>query len=287
MLAPAPDPECQQHQRVNGQSRVEVSFDGKETRLTGLRQAGSAKCLLPKIHNPIPEAVFLNTAGGLTGGDQFEQTAIVNDGAQLVATSQTAERIYKSPSVETAVVRNNISVGEHSSCAWLPQETILFDGGRLDRTLSVHLQQTSAFWAVESFVLGRRAMGETVRDGAVKDRWRVHRDGELIYADTLNLSDHLGPIADQMQSKATLDSSLAFATVLFVSPDAEDHIERARSHIAAIKERTAITCNIAVSAWRGMLTARLVAKDCFALREALKSYLIAMRQQSLPRVWNL
>jgi urease accessory protein len=57
------------HQRVAG--RAAVSF-GPGARLKRLAQAGSAKAMMPRMHGRAPEVVFLNTAGGLTGGDRLD-----------------------------------------------------------------------------------------------------------------------------------------------------------------------------------------------------------------------
>ena len=39
----------------------------------------------------------------------------------------------------------------------------------------------------EAVVFGRSAMGEAVEQGAFTDRWRVRRDGRLIFAETVRL----------------------------------------------------------------------------------------------------
>jgi urease accessory protein len=51
--------------------RAAVSF-GAGARLKDLAQAGSAKAMMPRMHGRAPEVVFLNTAGGLTGGDRLD-----------------------------------------------------------------------------------------------------------------------------------------------------------------------------------------------------------------------
>ena len=56
-------------QRTRGIARVALSYGPGGTRIAGLRQEGSAKAMLPRTDAPDPEVVFLNTAGGLTGGD--------------------------------------------------------------------------------------------------------------------------------------------------------------------------------------------------------------------------
>ncbi|MEM6480107.1 MAG: urease accessory protein UreD, partial [Pseudomonadota bacterium] len=76
-------------QRARGHAAIGYR-DGK---LKQLSQSGSAKVMTPACHGQSPEAVFLNTAGGLTGGDRFTFSASVEDGA-LFLTTQTAERAY-------------------------------------------------------------------------------------------------------------------------------------------------------------------------------------------------
>ncbi len=55
-------------QRVRGEARVALGRAG----LRDLRQAGSAKAMLPRVDGDVPEVVFLNTAGGVTSGDRLD-----------------------------------------------------------------------------------------------------------------------------------------------------------------------------------------------------------------------
>ena len=80
---------------MRGEAQVSVSLREGRVRLDGLRQAGSGKAFLPRVHGPVPEIVFLNTAGGLTGGDKMRYRVSVGAGARALATTQTAERAYR------------------------------------------------------------------------------------------------------------------------------------------------------------------------------------------------
>lgn len=51
----------------------------------------------------MPEVVFLNTSGGLTGGDVLNLSLDLGDGVRLTATTQTAERAYASTQGEACV----------------------------------------------------------------------------------------------------------------------------------------------------------------------------------------
>ena len=54
-------------QRARG--RIGLSFCGDK--LEELYQSGCAKLMLPKTYGEMTEAVMLNTAGGITGGDRL------------------------------------------------------------------------------------------------------------------------------------------------------------------------------------------------------------------------
>ena len=155
---------------------------------------------------------------------------------------------------------------------WLPQETILFDGAALTRRIHADLAGDARFLAVESVILGREAMGETVRQARLHDRWRIRRNGRLIFADDLAFD---GPPPG---SKATLGEGRAFATVVLVSPQAEDLLDRVRDAIGSRGD---------ASAWSGKLVARLLARDGFELRKSLIPALTLLADGvALPKTWS-
>ena len=55
-------------QRARGVA--DLAFDKQQ--IARMYQSGSSKILLPNTYTPLKEAVLINTAGGITGGDKFE-----------------------------------------------------------------------------------------------------------------------------------------------------------------------------------------------------------------------
>ena len=199
-------------QRSQGAATIAFKRRGEATVLDRLRQQGCAKIRLPRVHQPgHPESVLLNTAGGLTGGDRFDVEASWAPLTQATVTTQAAERLYKS-SGGYASVRNALRVGAGALAFWLPQETIVFDGAALQRRLDVDLEGDATLIAVESWMIGRAAMGEKVRQARIHDHWRVRRDGKLVFADGLRLSGDiqsiLGPTSDRQWSMLLRDAVL-------------------------------------------------------------------------------
>lgn len=264
-------------QRARG--RVHVSFDGGSGRsqLQILRQEGSAKARLPAVPGGAPpEIVLMNTAGGMTGGDHFRYEIELESGAAATVTTPASERIYKSAG-GNARVETVLRVGDGCTAEWMPQETILFDRGRLDRRLIVSLAADASFLAVESVILGRLAHGEAVRQGYLRDRWHVSRAGRLLFADATLLD---GPIADIVAAPAILGGNIAYATLVYAAPDATRQRDR-------LRETFGKTRDVGFSVRDGVLIGRFIAIDGFSLRGLLVPALAVVRDgRPLPRVWT-
>ena len=235
-------------QRAVGHAGVSFrSLDGT-TRLERLFQDGCAKIRLPKtLGVDDPQAILINTAGGLTGGDRLATE--VNLGADTAAcvTTQACERVYRSTGPD-ATLTNHLRVSAGARLAWLPQETILFDGGRLSRRLDADLEGDAELVAVEAVLFGRMAMGETLRSGLLHDRWRVRRDGRLIFADDLRFE---GDIAARMAPQAVMAGRRAMATVLFTGAAPERFLESGPIHHWTSRRRQRVERQVPGAAGRG------------------------------------
>jgi len=263
-------------QRSRGRADVALSVRDGTTRLDRLYQSGSAKAMLPQTHGAVPEVVFLNTSGGLTGGDGLAYGLSVGPGAQAVATTQTAERAYASAG-GVARVEVSLQLGAGAALEWLPQETILFDRSALMRRTVVDMAADARLLMLEMLVLGRAAMGERVQSLDLFDRREIRRGGRVVLVDPLRLrSDHL------CGQSAILGDNRAVAAIALVAPDAEAALGAVRERLAGLADVEA-----GASAWDGKLTVRLLARNGFALRRAVVAVLAALRAGPLPRVWQI
>lgn len=264
-------------QRAHGEARLTVRADGEATRIVENFQSGSARLRFPRVRGNAPlEAVLVNTAGGVTGGDRLAYSVSAAPAARAVITTQAAERIYRR-STGTATIATTLLVDDGATLEWLPQETIIFDGAALARSLKADVASTGQLLAVEAIVLGRSAMGETVREARIADSWRIHRDGKLVFAEGLRLD---GDSTAIMSGAATGGGATALATIVLVAADATDRIDAAR---AALQDGAGES---GVSAWNGILVARLIAAGGEALRADLVRLLETLRGAPLPRLWS-
>lgn len=267
-------------QRANGRGRLEAKYLDGKTRLATFFQEGCAKIRMPESFDGRMEAVLINSSGGLTGGDRLAWEFTAGAGTHVTLTTQACEKIYKASS-DTAEVTTRITVHEGAALHWLPQESILFDQASLTRRLDVDLHETSEFLGIEAILLGRKAMGESVNTGLVRDRWRIRKNGKLIHAEELALS---GPVKELSAAKAVLDGKVAFATLLYIGPKAESHLARVR---ALVDEQNAHGL-AGTSLWNDKLIARFMSSDGFRLRKLLVPVISALRDgASVPKVWNI
>ena len=272
-------------ERAEGAARVAFALrhigGQEETRLADLFQDGSAKVRLPKVYDGSgPAAVFLNSAGGVTGGDHLTFEAHLGAGTTATVTTQAAERIYRRVD-GVGRIDNRLIVEAGANARWLPQETIIFDGAGLRRRLDVDLIGDARLVAVESIVLGRTAMGEEVTSVDLVDHWRIRRDGRLVYADALRLSGDSRAI---LSGGATGRGARAFASVLVAAPEAASQLDRVRELIAVLAGNG---IEAGASSFDGLLSIRCLALDGRRLRAIVEPLIETLTGWPLPRAWSI
>jgi urease accessory protein len=260
--------------RAHGRVSLALAATPRGTKCIATREEGSLRVRFPNVSAGAAEAVFVNTAGGIAGGDRFAIDLALAAGARLTVTTAAAEKIYRSLGPDACV---NVSaiVADGAELTWLPQETILFGRARLARTITVALARSAKLLIAEMIVFGRSAMGETVSEGSLADRWQVRRDGRLIFAENLRLD---GPVSERLSQAAVAGGRIALGTVLIAPGDADA--------VAAVRTASEqFHGEVGISAWNGMAFARLAAGDGAALRHDIALLLCALGRRALPRSW--
>ena len=239
--------------------------------LAGLRQQGSAKAIT--LDGPVPEVVFLNTAGGLTGGDKLSYTLEVDSGT-VKATTQTAERAYRSAD-GVAQLDVRLTARGQSRIDWLPQETILYQDCALTRQTQIMLDADASCLVLETLVLGRKAMGEDVTRLALRDHRVITRAGKPVLVEPVTLD------AQSLHGTALVAGHRVIASLALIAPNAADLLGPVR---AALEIDGVVG---AASALPGRLMVRLMAADNWPLRQQVAALLHVLSPGPLPRVWQV
>lgn len=262
--------------RARGGAAVRFALRNGSTVAVDYREADGYKLRFPRTPARRPEAVVINTGGGVAGGDTVELSAALEDAASAAITTPAAERVYGAADLAAAVIEVKLSLGDGASLAWLPQETILFNGARLQRQISVDMAGSARLVLLETLVFGRQAMGEALSCGAVIDRWTIRRNGELVLTEAVRLE---GDMAGTLQTPASAGGARVVSTLLYVAPDATDLLQPVRT---ALADHEPIA---AASAWNGLLVVRVVAHDSETVRGIHTRLVPLLSGHPPPRVW--
>jgi urease accessory protein len=255
--------------RAVGRIALTVAHNGSRSARTRVYEDGPLRVRFPR--SDALEAVLINTAGGVAGGDRLSLDIDVGERAALTLTTAAAEKVYRALD-EDASISINLTVREGSKLHWLPQETILFDNSCLRRNISIDVAADAQLLLTEAVVFGRAAMGESITQGRLIDRWRVRHAGELVFADMVRLD---GAVAELLRHPAVAGGGGAVGTLLAMPADAQA--------LDGLRQLP-FGGEVGISAWNGLVLARLVARDGEVLRRDLTALLTGLGAP-LPQLW--
>lgn len=263
-------------QRTHGAGLIRVRHKDGRTRLEDLRQEGALRLRLPRVPvDRAPEAVLINTAGGLTGGDTLELGVELAADSELWVTSQACEKIYRSLG-DYALQTVRLDVGAAARAVWLPQPAIVFQDSAYRRILEVDLDQDAELFALEATVLGRAAMGERITRCRLAESFRIRRQGRLQWASEFALDD---PAA--LTTAAALDGARAFATFVHAAPAAARNLSHLRDLVGNWSGRAGVSALA-----DDLVVGLLLADDADALMGDLQRLVEGCFARAMPRVWT-
>jgi urease accessory protein len=267
---------------ADGSVRLGFRRRGAATELAELEQRSPLRAFLPRPERAgIPTAILANTSGGVVGGDRLRTDIALGHGAEALITSQAAEKVYRSAG-PTAAIETRLRVADHAWLDWLPQETILFDGARLERRLELDIAAGGRILAGEILVFGRLARGETLTSGVLRDGWRIRHAGRPVFADVLRFDRP----AAQLAAPFGFAGARALATLVYVGADAASHLADARDLLAGAPGRVGTSClpPVLITRWLDPDPARL--RDAYlTYRARLREALTGVSSPPAPASW--
>jgi len=270
-------------QRAKGSGRIVLSGSEKGTRIMDVFERSPIRIMFPRAPgDAVEEAVFINTAGGIAGGDRLESSVTALANASIAVTSQAAEKVYRALT-EPARISTKLKAYEAAKLAWLPQETIVFNRGRLSRTTEIDLASGAELLALEWIVLGRAAHGEVMVGGHINDSWRVKNDNRLIWADSFHATDEAFP---HLHRKALLSNCKAIGTLIYFGPYLDTRLEFLRDIAPSLG------CHCAATSVGGLMIVRFAAEVSSDLRLALRGFLQQLSRElgpgpfRVPKMWS-
>ena len=263
--------------RVRAELRIEFARAGLRTETARSFQTGGWRWRFPRSAGAC-EAVAINTGGGMAGGDRVTIAVAAGLGTDALVTSQSQEKIYRADGM-SCQTRTRLEVAEGARLVWAPQETLLFEGSRLDRRLEADVHETGTLTLFEAVAFGRLAHGEISVDAALGDQWRLRRGGKLVFAEALRI-ENAGATLDRAAVGA---GARAVATLVRIGPDAARKLDLLREALAATEEGGGFEAG--ASLVDGVLVARMLSPSPQRLRAGLVAAWGALEGRDAPRVW--
>jgi len=106
--------------RAAGRIALAVAAQGGVTRRRQVYEDGPLRVRFPNSSRPALEAMIVNTAGGIAGGDRHGLDIDVGEGAALGVTTAAAEKVYRAlgPGAEIEVKLARLPGGHGSDPPW-------------------------------------------------------------------------------------------------------------------------------------------------------------------------
>ena len=261
-------------EKSNGKLEVKI----KNNELLKLFQQGSLKALLPNFHENLQQLMMINTAGGITSGDEFD-SRIDLDNSNICVSTQAAEKIY-SGFGDPAKVDININISNKGNLFWLPKELILFNNCNLKRKFNINLSKDSNLFLCESIVFGRTSMNEILNSGFFSDLWKIYYDKKLVHTEALNTD---GFNNELLKSQSILNSNCAISTIILVGKKFLD----VGDELSKVMTKDNYTTS-EYSTWDEKLIIRCISKDSYNLKFAINKILSYFFENSqIPKIWKI
>ena len=230
----------------------------------------------------ICHCVAVHTAGGMVGGDRLMAEWELQPQTQVLMTTPTASKIYRSNGATTQQLIN-LKLGNSAFLEWLPQESIIFDGANYQQKLQVDLAPNAIWFGWEINRFGRSARGEKFLQGHWQSHTEIWRAGLPLWIDRQQLPAHMS-----LSSNGLAGYPVA-ATLALVGRKIEAEV---LDQIRGLTTLNSSTCSFGVSRLIEGLICRYRGDSTQAVRQwfidiwQILRPLYLQRQICSPRVWQ-
>ncbi len=271
-------------ERVKAEGRLTLTRHGPVTEATELYAAGGLQIRQQhKYRRDHLELSLINTAGGLTGGDQLAWRIDAMPHSQTTLSTPAAEKLYRARSGE-AFVNLDITLKQGAKLAWAPQETIVFDGSKFKRNSIFQLVSSSKLLLCETVILGRQASGETLSHFNFEDRWKIYQEGQIIHREDMILNQRLPEL---LTGNAGIAGMKSITTLVYIGDDALDLAASTRQALQAFDPSVICGCSGLQIGPAKKLICRFLASDHYHVKPKLSAILASLNNQHMPKSWAI
>lgn len=205
--------------------------------------------------------ILASSAPGVFGGDCLRQTVVVESGARVRLTSQSATQVHANNTGALARLASTYRVesGGQLECEWDP--IIPFPDAQLDQQIVIELADEATLLWSDALMAGREARGERWRFARLHHELRLVRSGRLAYLERYRIA----PDECAVNQRWTADNACYFGTILATGTSTNRELA---SHVhEQLSARTDVRASADVLE-ENLLLLRLVSGEGVSFREA-------------------
>ncbi len=166
------------------------------TAVTHARSTSPLRLFTPRAGRRSAWVVSTTLGGGLVGGDDINIAMDVGPGAQVLFTTQSSTKVYRS--ARPTRQRLSARVEDDGLLAVLPDPIAAFAGSSFEQQSACDLGARANLLIVDWLQSGRPAYGDEWAFDHYASRFQIRRSGRLVFADHLRLNRADGSIARRM-----------------------------------------------------------------------------------------
>ena len=178
--------------------------------------------------------VMVNPGGAYLDRDRYRIDVAVDDGAELMLTTQSATKVYRTPG-DRAVQQATIRLGQDSRLEYLPDQLIAYRGSRYRQDTRIEMDSTASLMMSEVVTPGWSPTGTPFLYTELRLRTVVTMGSRPVAIDNLLLAPQDG--ARGMSRVGFLEGHTHVGSLLVVDPRVDDAaLEMARVQVATRAE---------------------------------------------------
>ncbi len=228
----------------------------------------------------------LHPPGGMVSGDDLHCRFHVHPDARILVTTPAAGKLYRSRSNESLqIAATTVQVDDGGICAYLPQDTIVFNGSNGKLETNVSLSSSASYFGWEHTIFGRSAGALPFVSGQLSQCLTISRDHKLLYRDRLQID------AEVLNSGSGLRGMTSLASCILILPaeaqGSDELVETCRLSLEGFEGISGVT-----AIRDGLISIRLLSSLSEDTRTALErlwsavgEFLMA-RKVETPRIWR-
>ena len=253
-------------EQFTGYLQLSVEKKREKTIAEDMYFYGALKLMSPFYLQNDGQACYyiMNPGGGYVGGDAYKMDINLSKQSELILTTQSATKIYKTldkPVTQTI----NINLKEGSLLEYLPDPIIAYKKSKYRQNTVVHMEKGTYFIATDIITSGWDPEGTMFSYTMLDLQMEIYLDGDMVVLDHIRLT----PSTQQIEGLGFLEGHSHFGTMIVVGDKAE---EAFLSKLYDLFETYNLNCKVGVS---------MLSVPGFALR------VLAFSTQEIERVFNI